>query len=292
MFKGAITALITPFINGKIDEKAYQSFIEWQIEQGIDGLVPCGTTGESPTLSHTDHNRVIDLCVEVAKGKVPVMAGAGSNSTSEAIMLAKHAKKVGTDSILVATPYYNKPNQEGLYQHYKAIHDAVDIPLVMYNIPGRSVVDMSDETISRLAHLDNVIGLKDATGDLSRTGSLRLLLEDKENFCLLSGDDATAVAFNAQGGNGCISVTSNIAPKQVAAVQKATLSGDYKTALELHEKLLPLHFAMFCDTSPGPAKHAASMLGICGTDMNLPLTNPSDENKKLVEDAMRAVGIV
>jgi 4-hydroxy-tetrahydrodipicolinate synthase len=291
MFKGAITALITPFKNGKIDEKAFGDFVNWQIEQGIHGLVPCGTTGESPTLSHEEHNRVIDLCVEAAKGRVPVIAGTGSNSTDEAVMLSKHAKKAGADGILVATPYYNKPNQEGLFQHYKAINDAVEIPLVLYNIPGRSVIDMKDSTIARLAALKNVVGLKDATGDLSRVGSLLAELNGKD-FCLLSGDDGTALAFNAEGGTGCISVTSNVAPKLVAKVQELCAAGDYKAALEIHKKLTPLHGAMFCDSSPAPAKYAAGKLGICENELRLPLIKLLPEKVATVEHALKAAGLV
>lgn len=294
MFTGAITALITPFnTDGSIDEKAYQRFIEWQIDQGIDGLVPCGTTGESPTLNHKDHNRVIDLCTEVAHGKVPVIAGAGSNSTDEAISLAKHAKKAQADAILVATPYYNKPNQEGLYQHFKAINDSVDIPIILYNIPGRSVIDMHDETTARLAKLPNVVGIKDATGDLSRVSSLRVALgNNKNDFYQISGEDGTAIAFNSQGGVGCISVTSNIAPALVAKVQKLQKDGNYKEALELHDKLMPLHQAMFCDSSPAPAKYAASLLGLCGSTLHLPLVETSEENKKIIRQAMIIAGIL
>jgi 4-hydroxy-tetrahydrodipicolinate synthase len=291
MFKGAITALITPFKNGKVDEKAFGDFVNWQIEQGIHGLVPCGTTGESPTLSHDEHNRVIDICVEAAGGRVPVIAGAGSNSTAEAVSLAQHAKKAKADAILVATPYYNKPNQEGLFQHYKAIHDAVEIPIVLYNIPGRSVIDMKDATIARLAALKNVVGLKDATGDLSRVGSLLLELKGKE-FCLLSGDDGTAVAFNVQGGVGCISVSSNVVPKQVAKVQDLCLSGDYNKATELHNKLMPLHIAMFCDSSPAPAKYAANKLKICENELRLPLLPLLAEKVGQVDGAMKEAGLV
>lgn len=291
MFRGAITALITPFKNGRVDTDAYQNFIQWQIDQGIHGLVPCGTTGESPTLNHEDHNMVIDLCIEVAKGKVPVIAGTGSNATYEAIMMSEHAAKSGADALLIATPYYNKPNQEGLYQHYKAINDAVDIPIILYNIPGRSVIDLKDETTARLAELKNIVGIKDATGDLARTSSLRNKLKGRE-FCLLSGEDATAIAFNAQGGVGCISVTSNIAPKAVAKVQDLWSDGKLTEALELHEKLIPLHQAMFCDTSPGPAKYAASLLGLCSPELKLPLVEPCDNNKKRIKEAMQEFGLL
>lgn len=291
MFSGAITALITPFSNGKVDEKAYQDFIQWQIDQGIHGLIPSGTTGESPTLTHAEHNRVFELCVEAAAGRVPVIAGAGSNSTSEAIMMAQHAQKVGADGLLIVTPYYNKPNQEGLYQHFKAIHDATDLPIILYNIPGRSVIDMKDETTARLAELPRIAGIKDATGDLARVSSLRVALKGRE-FCLLSGEDATAVAFNAQGGVGCISVTSNIAPKMVAEVQNLWAKGDAKGALMLHEKLIPLHRVMFCDTSPGPVKHAAHLMGLCSGEIRLPLVPPAENHKETVARELEALGLL
>ncbi len=291
MFKGAITALITPFKDGQVDEKAYQDFVNWQIEEGIHGVASCGTTGESPTMPHDEHNKITKLCIEAAAGRVPVMAGTGSNSTAEAISLTKHAQKAGANAALISTPYYNKPNQEGLYQHYKAIADATDIPIILYNIPGRSVVDMSDETIARLAVLPNIVGIKDATGDLSRTTSLRNKLDGQE-FCLLSGEDATALAFNAQGGVGCISVTSNIAPKQVAKIQELTLAGDYKAALPLHDALIPLHSTMFCDTSPGPVKYAASLMNICQTELRLPLTEPGDSSKEIIKTAMKNYGLI
>lgn len=294
MFKGAITALITPFNNdGTIDEEAYQRFVAWQIDQGIDGLVPCGTTGESPTLNHQEHNRVVDLCMEVARGKVPVIAGAGSNSTQEAVMLAHHAKKAKADALLIATPYYNKPNQEGLYQHFKAINDAVDLPIILYNIPGRSVIDLDDETTARLAQLPNVVGIKDATGDLARVSSLRVALGDQKNdFCQLSGEDGTALAFNAQGGVGCISVTANIAPSFVSEVQRLQREGHTAEALELHDQLMPLHQSMFCDTSPAPAKYAASLLGLCGGALRLPLVSASDACKLQVNKAMQHLGLL
>lgn len=291
MFTGAITALITPFKNGKVDEQAYQDFILWQIKQGIHGVVVSGTTGESPTLSHAEHERVFAIGVEAASGRVPVIAGAGSNCTDEAISLAKNAKKVGADAILVATPYYNKPSQEGLYQHYKAINDAVEIPIILYNIPGRSVIDMSDDTIVRLSKLANIVGLKDATGDLARVMTLRNKLGKKE-FCLLSGEDITAVAFNAQGGQGVISVTSNVAPKFVANVQNLMQRDKYKFALELQEKLTPLHLAMFCDTNPGPAKYAVSLLGKCETGLRLPLLEPSEDSKKAIKKAVKDLGLI
>lgn len=290
MFKGAITALITPFKEGKIDEDAFQAFVEWQIEQGIDGLVPCGTTGESPTLSHKEHNRVIELCIEAASGRVPVIAGSGSNSTDEAIMMANHAKVVGADAILVVSPYYNKPTQEGLYQHFKAIHDAVEIPMVLYNIPGRSVVDINNDTIARLAELPNVVGIKDAAGDLNRISTLRQRVGN--NFCQLSGDDGTALAFNAQGGVGCISVASNIVPKLCVELQNAWAEGKPKKALELHDYLTPLYTALFCETSPGPAKYAASLTGHCLPELRLPLVQPTEASKARIRGVLESMGLI
>ncbi len=282
MFKGVYTALITPFTaKGTVDEAAFQKFVEWQIEQGVHGLVPCGTTGESPTLTHEEHNRVIDLCVEVARGRIPVMAGTGSNSTDEAIMTTRHAKKAGADSVLVVAPYYNKPTQEGLYQHFKAINDAVDIPIILYNVPGRTIVDIKDETIARLAELPNIVGLKDATGDLARPYTLRAKL--KKDFCLLSGEDMTAVAFNVSGGQGCISVASNIMPKACAEVQEACLKKDYVSALTLHDRLVVLNSVLFCETSPAPVKYAASLMGKCLANLRLPLVGVSESSQKEIE---------
>jgi len=290
MLQGIFTALATPFKNGRIDEKAYQSLIDWQIREGVHGLVPCGTTGESPTLSHEEHNRVVELCVEAAGKRVPVMAGTGSNSTDEAIQFTLHAKKAGASAVLLVAPYYNKPTQEGLYQHFKAIHDAVDIPMIVYNIPGRSVVNITDDTMARLAKLRNIVGIKDATGDLARVSTLRHKVGEK--FIQFSGEDMTAVGFNAMGGRGCISVTSNIAPKLCAEVQNATLAGDYKKATELHDKLIPLHSVMFCETSPAPVKYALSLMGKCDVSLRLPMIEPSAENKAKIEAAMKAAGLI
>lgn len=284
MFKGIYTALITPFAQGKVDEKAFQAFVEWQIAEGVHGLVPCGTTGESPTLSHEEHNRVVALCVEVAKGKVPVMAGTGSNSTEEAIMMTRHAKKAGADGALVVAPYYNRPTQEGIYQHYKAIHDAADLPIVIYNIPGRSGVNITDDTLARLAELPNIVGVKDATGDLARPYTLR---EKTKKLALLSGEDMTAVAFNASGGVGCISVTSNIMPRRCAEVQNACLSGDYAKALTLHETMVPLHSILFCETNPTPVKFAASLMGKCKPDVRLPLVQPGEMNQTHLHQTLK-----
>lgn len=288
-FRGVFTALITPWKNGEVDEKAFQSFVEWQVAEGVDGLVPCGTTGESPTLSHAEHMRVVELCVEASGGKVPVMAGSGSNSTEEAIFLTRHAQDAGADAALVVAPYYNKPSQEGLYQHFKAVAESVDIPIFIYNIPGRSVVNISDETLARLAKLPNIAGLKDATGDLCRPLTLRALGCD---LIQLSGEDMTAVAFNASGGVGCISVTSNIAPKLCAEVQAATLAGDYATALTEHEKLVTLHKALFMETSPAPVKYAAHLLGKSSPDVRLPLVGMTAEGQKHLRGVMTQLGML
>ncbi|MGY8991917.1 MAG: 4-hydroxy-tetrahydrodipicolinate synthase [Rhodospirillales bacterium] len=290
MFKGSITALITPFKNGQVDEAAYQSFIEWQIEEGTDGVVPCGTTGESPTLTHDEHMKVTELCVEVAKGKVPVIAGTGSNSTDEAIMLTEHAKQAGADAALVVTPYYNKPTQEGLYLHYKAINDAVDIPVIIYNIPGRSIVDMSVATMARLAKLPNIVGVKDATQDLARPLVTRMTIG--EAFCQLSGEDGTAIPFLAGGGRGCISVTSNIAPRLCGDMHDAWQAGDKKKTMEIQDRLMPLHTALFCESSPGPVKYAAKLLGKCSDEVRLPLCEIEDRSKKIVEAAMKKTGLI
>jgi len=290
MFKGSFTALITPFRNGRLDEEAFRRFVEWQISEGTHGLVPTGTTGESPTLDYDEHKRVIELTIETAKGRVPVIAGTGSNSTAEAIELTEHAAKVGADAVLVVTPYYNKPTQEGLYQHFKAINDAVDIPIVIYNIPGRSVVDMSVDTMARCFELKNVVGVKDATANLARASQQRLAMGPE--FNLLSGEDATALGFMAHGGHGCISVVSNIAPRLCAEFQNACLAGDYKAALALQDRLMPLHDAMFCEANPGPVKYAASVLGLCEADVRLPLAPISQASQRIVEAALARVGLI
>jgi len=290
MFKGSFTALITPFKNGDLDEEAFQRFIEWQINEGTHGLVPAGTTGESPTLDYDEHKRVIELAVETARGRVPVIAGTGSNSTDEAIELTEYAAKVGADAVLIVTPYYNKPTQEGLYQHYKAINDAVAIPIVIYNIPGRSVVDISVDTMTRCFALKNVVGVKDATANLARASQQRLAMGPE--FNLLSGEDATALGFMAHGGHGCISVASNVAPRLCADFQNACLAGDYKTALVLQDRLMPLHDAMFCEANPGPVKYAASRLGLCEAEMRLPLVPISQASQRVVDAALARVGLV
>ena len=289
MFKGSCTALITPFKGGQIDDKAFERLIEWQIEEGTHGLVPVGTTGECPTLSHEEHEHVIELCVKIAKKRVPVIAGAGSNSTQEAINFSRHAKKVGADAALHVTGYYNKPTQEGLYQHFKAISEAVDLPIFLYTVPVRTIVDISVPTIARCAKLKNVIGIKDATANVGRVTSQRLACGDK--FIQLSGEDSTVLGFMAHGGMGCISVTSNIAPRLCADFHNACLKGDWKKARELHERLMPLHENLFCETSPGPVKYAASKLGLCSAELRLPMVPISDESKRKVDAAMKQAGL-
>jgi len=290
MFKGSFTALITPFKNGSIDEDALRRLVDWQISEGTHGLVPVGTTGESPTLSHDEHKRVVELTIEAAKKRVPVIAGAGSNATSEAVDFTQHAASVGADAVLVVTPYYNKPTQEGLYQHFKAVNDAVDIPIIIYNIPGRSVVDMSVETMARCFALKNVVGVKDATANLARASQQRLAMGPE--FIMLSGEDATALGFMAHGGHGCISVVSNIAPRLCAEFQNACLAGDYKKALELQDRLMPLHDAMFCEANPGPVKYAASRLGLCGEETRLPLVPVSQASRRIVDAALAQAGLL
>ena len=290
MFQGSYAALITPFKDGKVDEEAYRSFVEWQISEGTEGMVPCGTTGESPTLSHEEHMRVTEICIEVTNGRVPIIAGAGSNSTEEAVALSKHAKDAGADGALVVTPYYNKPTQEGLYRHYKAIQEAVDIPIIIYNIPGRSVIDMSVETMARLANLPNIAGVKDATSDLNRP--ILTTPACGEDFCQLSGEDGTAIPFNAAGGHGCISVTANIAPRLCADMQKAWRNGDIAQAIELQAVLMPVHMAMFCETSPGPVKYAAELLGLCSANARLPICEIADSSKEAVLQALTGAGIL
>jgi len=290
MFKGSIPALITPFTeDGAVDADGFQKFVDWQINEGSDGLVPVGTTGESPTLSHDEHKLVVKLCVDAAGGRVPVIAGAGSNNTAEAIELIQYAHEVGADAALVVTPYYNKPSQEGLYQHFKAIHDASDLPIVIYNIPGRSVVDMSTETMAALFELPNIVGLKDATGNLDRVASQRAAVGP--DFIQLSGEDATALAFNAMGGVGCISVSANVAPKLCAEFQAAMLAGDYAKALEYQDKLLPLHRAMFMEPSPAPAKYACSLLGLCTDTVRLPLMPASETARAVLASVVYELGL-
>ncbi|PVE24392.1 4-hydroxy-tetrahydrodipicolinate synthase [Microvirga sp. KLBC 81] len=289
-FSGSITALVTPFQDGAVDEAAFRGFINWQIEQGTHGLVPVGTTGESPTLSHKEHDRVIEICVDEVKGRVPVIAGAGSNSTEEAVGFSRHAEKVGADAVLIVTPYYNKPTQEGLYQHFKAINDAIGIPIIIYNIPGRSVIDMSVETMARLYELKNIVGVKDATANLARTSLQRQAMGP--DFIQLSGEDATALGFMAHGGHGCISVTSNVAPRLCADMQEACLKGDYATALKIQDRLMPLHTNLFLETNPSPVKYAASVLGLMKDDVRLPLIPVSEGTKQAVRSAMVHAGLI
>ena len=290
MFRGSLTALITPFRNGEVDEGAFQRFVDWQIKEGTDAVVPCGTTGESPTLSHAEHMRVVELCIEAAAGRVPVIAGTGSNSTAEAIRLTRHARNAGATAALVVMPYYNKPTPEGQYRHFKEIHDAADIPILIYNIPGRSIVDMSIETMARLAKLPNIIGVKDATNDLARP--IRTKAAIGADFCMLSGEDATVMAFLAQGGHGCISVTANVAPRLLSEMHGAWQRGDLKSAMTINERLTPLHEALFCEASPGPVKHAASLLGHCQSDLRLPLCEIGEGSKQKVQGALASAGLI
>ena len=290
MFHGSITALITPFKNKEVDFSAFDNLVEWQIEKGTHALVPCGTTGESPTLSHDEHMAIVKRTVDVVKGRIPIIAGTGSNSTREAITLTKHAKEAGADAALIVTPYYNKPTQEGMYEHFKAIHDEVAIPIVIYNIPGRCVVDMSIETMARLAKLPNIVGVKDATGDLMRPLYTRIAIG--EDFCQLTGDDATTAAFLAQGGVGAISVLSNIAPEQCAQMHNAWVQGNLKTFTMLRDSLSLLARDLFCESSPAPVKYAAKLLGICDDDyVRRPLLPASEEARSKVEAALDFAGI-
>ena len=289
-FRGSFTALVTPFKNGAIDEKAFRDLVDWQIAEGTNGLVPVGTTGESPTLSHKEHNEVVEWCVEQARGRVPVIAGAGSNSTAEAVELARHAESAGANAVLVVTPYYNKPTQEGLYQHFKAVNDAIGIPIIIYNIPSRSVIDMSVDTMKRLYELEHIAGVKDATANMVRVSQQRAQLGPE--FTQLSGEDATALGFMAHGGHGCISVTSNVAPRACAEFQGACLRGDYAAALALQDKLMPLHQNLFIETNPSPAKYALSVLGKCTDTVRLPMVTLSDKSKTAVRGAMVHAGLV
>jgi 4-hydroxy-tetrahydrodipicolinate synthase len=289
-FRGSFTALITPFKNGSLDEKAFRGLVDWQIAEGTHGLVPVGTTGESPTLSHDEHNQVVEWCIDQAKGRVPIIAGAGSNSTKEAIALASHAEQAGADAVLVVTPYYNKPTQEGMYQHFKAINDAIGIPIIIYNIPARSVIDMSVETMKRLFELKNIAGVKDATANMARVSQQRAALGP--DFNQLSGEDVTCLGFMAHGGHGCISVTSNVAPRLCSEFQNACLRGDYAAALKVQDKLLPLHNNLFVETNPSPAKYAASLLGKCAETVRLPMVPVSDKSKAIVREAMVHAGLI
>ena len=293
MFKGSIVALITPFKNNKLDEDCYISLIHHHLKNGTSGLVPAGTTGESPTLNHNEHERVIELCFKESKGKIPVIAGTGSNSTDEAISLTKHADKIGADAALVVTPYYNKPTQEGLYQHFKAINDNSGIPIIIYNIPPRSVVDMSVDTMARLFELKNIVGVKDATADLNMVDEQKKKLGP--DFIQLSGEDGTALEFNIRGGVGCISVTANVAAKLCAEFQESILNkknDSLSKAKQINEKLMPLHKALFIESSPSPVKYAASLLNLSSDEVRLPLVKITEESKKIVKSAMKSVSLI
>ena len=289
-FQGSFTALVTPFKNGSLDEGAYRGLIDWQLAEGTNGLVPVGTTGESPTLSHQEHQQVVEWCIEQARGRAPVIAGAGSNSTAEAIAMSREAEKAGADAVLIVTPYYNKPTQEGLYQHFKAINDAIGIPIIIYNIPPRSVIDMSVDTMKRLWELKNIAGVKDATANVVRVSQQRAAMGP--DFNQLSGEDATALGFMAHGGHGCISVTANVAPRLCAEFQGACLKGDFAAALKLQDKLMPLHNALFIETNPAPAKYALSVLGKCDDTVRLPMVPVSEKTRAAVREAMVHAGLI
>ncbi len=290
MFRGSIVAVITPFDNGTVDEDALKRLVEWHVAEGTDGLVPCGTTGESPTLSHDEHCRVIDLVVQQAAGRLKVIAGAGSNNTLEAVEFTKHAKATGADGTLHVAGYYNRPSQEGLYQHFKAVAEAADLPVILYNIPPRAIVNIEVETMVRLAKIPNIIGVKDATADLNRPSRERLAIG--KDWIMLSGEDGTALSYNAQGGQGCISVTANVAPAKCAAFQQACAAGDYAMALELHNALMPLHIALFLEPSPAGVKYSTSRLGHCSAETRLPVVPLSDGAKAQIDAAMRSLGLV
>ena len=290
MLKGSMPALITPFKDGAVDLDTLKKLVDWHIDQGSHGLVPVGTTGESPTLTHEEHELVVETVVKAAAGRVPIVAGAGSNNTAEALRFVEHAKKVGANAALVVTPYYNKPTQAGMIAHFEALAKSSDLPIVIYNIPGRSVVDMSPETMGELAKLSNIIGVKDATGDLARVCDQRMACGT--NFLQISGEDATAHGFNAQGGVGCISVTANVAPALCAQMQEATLRGDYAAALELQDRLMPLHKAIFTEPGLVGAKYAMSELGLCSDEVRLPLVPLTDGTKAKVRDALRHAGLL
>lgn len=289
-FQGSFTALVTPFKNGSLDEGAFRGLVDWQLAEGTNGLVPVGTTGESPTLSHKEHHQVVEWCIEQARGRAPVIAGAGSNSTAEAIEMAQGAEKAGADAVLVVTPYYNKPTQEGLYQHFKAINDAIGIPIIIYNIPPRSVIDMSVDTMKRLFELKNIAGVKDATANMVRVSQQRQAMGP--GFNQLSGEDATALGFMAHGGHGCISVTANVAPRLCAEFQGACLKGDFAAALKLQDKLMPLHNALFIETNPAPAKYALSVLGKCADTVRLPMVTLAEKTRAAVREAMVHAGLI
>jgi 4-hydroxy-tetrahydrodipicolinate synthase len=289
-FRGSFTALVTPFRDGKLDEEAFRAHVNWQIENGTQGLVPVGTTGESPTLSHDEHKKVVEWCVNEAKGRVPVMAGAGSNNTAEAVDLARHAEQAGADAVLVVTPYYNKPNQKGLYRHFKAVNDAVGIPIFIYNIPPRSVIDMSVVTMARLYELKNIVGVKDATANIGRVSQQRHAMGP--DFVQLSGEDMTALAYNAAGGNGCISVVANVAPRLCAELQETSLAGDYAGALKVQDRLVPLHDAIFIEAGLAGAKCGLALLGRGGEEIRLPMLKVTEPTKAAIRSAMVHAGLL
>ena len=290
MFKGSFPALVTPFTNGELDLETLKKLVEWHIGEGTNGLVPVGTTGESPTLSHAEHEAVVEEVVRATAGRVPVIAGAGSNNTLEAIRLAQHAEKVGANALLVVTPYYNKPTQRGLIAHFTAVHDCCALPIIIYNIPGRSVIDMTPATMGELSRLPRIVGVKDATGDLARVSQQRAACGP--DFIQLSGEDATALGFNAHGGVGCISVTANVAPKLCAEFQAATLAGDYAVALDYQDRLMPLHEAIFVEPGLVGVKYAMSRLGLCSDEVRLPLTGLADDTKARIDAAMRHAALL
>jgi 4-hydroxy-tetrahydrodipicolinate synthase len=289
LFSGVFPALVTPFRDGEVDEIAFRALVERQIAGGVHGLVPVGTTGESATLSHDEHRRVVELCVETARGRVPVIAGAGSNSTAEAIELARHAKAVGADAALMVTPYYNRPSQEGLYRHYAAVNDAVQLPILVYNVPSRTSVDITNETLERLSKLPNIVGVKDATGDLTRVSVQRLSCGD--DWVMLSGDDPTALGYLAHGGHGCISVTANVAPEACARFLDACMAGDFAAARDVQDRLIHLHRALFLDASPGPTKFALAQLGLCSEEARLPIATCAEAIRPKILAAMREAGV-
>jgi 4-hydroxy-tetrahydrodipicolinate synthase len=290
MFKGSFPALVTPFKNGEVDVDVLRDLVEWHITEGSAGIVPVGTTGESPTLSHEEHETVVEVVVKAAAGRVPVIAGAGSNNTAEGIRLIQHAERVGADAALVVTPYYNKPTQAGLIAHYRALHDCCRLPIIIYNIPGRSVIDMTPATMGELAKLPRVIGVKDATGDVTRVSKQRTACGT--DFIQLSGEDASALGFNAHGGVGCISVTANVAPGLCAEFQAATLEGNYRKALDYQDRLMPLHEAIFLEPGLAGAKYGLSLLGRCSEEVRLPLVGLTDGTKSAIRDAMRHAGVI
>jgi len=290
MFKGSMPALVTPFRDGALDVEALKNLVEWHVDQGSHGLVPVGTTGESPTLSHAEHEQVIEVVVKTAAGRIPVIAGAGSNNTTEGIRLLRHAAQVGADAALVVTPYYNKPTQAGLLAHFRALHEAADIPIIIYNIPGRSVIDMTPATMGELAKLPRILGVKDATGDVSRVSLQRIACG--AGFVQLSGEDASALGFNAHGGTGCISVTANVAPRLCAEFQEATLAGDYAKALDYQDRLMPLHRAIFLEPGVAGAKYALSLLGLCRDEVRLPLVGLTDATRAEIRAAMEHAGLI